>query len=388
MYAIKFLIKRLIKLWNYKCKVSESILVNQTMITKSFMTTIIVNVFIVGIVMYLGLGPLNLWKKVVSSNGDISWFWFSVNMVLLIIIFAFVATSYSMYIKNYTQDETIPVQNSVKPSLQIQMSDNLFDENEIKKPGIIIYDGLITLPFEEEDIIEDIFVTLNFPIMIENFELVKQIGIENPKIQMGNENYFELKEGVGVKGYTNSVVVEIKKVKPSAFFRFKINSVSLKNRDIERQVNYNGYFYRTINGKLIRTDIKGELPFKFYKIAEIDLKQLNILYELLSKSDSKEGTLEFWTSDKNWYERNGFFIDFIPEFKKENFKIHIFRDIDNILKINLSNYYYKNVMLEFRDLQALPQKPSHPSHMIVLTWNKDGNKLYVDGELVDEYPKK
>jgi len=213
------------------------------MISKSFLISIILNVVVVAFFLILQLGPLKLWKKVISPNGDISWIWFSANMFLLILIAVFIVTSISIYIKTYSGEPERTVKQAKKPSLQFQLSDNLFYDNEIKKPGVIIYDGLITLPVAEKEFIKDLFIELKFPIIIERFEMVNEIGVENPKIQLRTENIIELKEKEGFKSHTKSLILEVKKLKPGTFFRFKAYSLHLPNRNVNREVDYMGYFY-------------------------------------------------------------------------------------------------------------------------------------------------
>lgn len=352
----------------------------------SFLFIIILNAIGIFILTYLQLGPYKWWSKVFSPNGDISLPWFFANFILLIIVLLFTYTSAVMYWSNYLK--TNPNDELEKTSLQFQLSDNLFDEIEINKSGIITYDGLITLPLKEKNFINDVFIEIKFPVLIEKFELVKQIGVENPKIQLGNEELIELREGVGFMGHTNSITLEINKVKPGAFLRFKVYSPFLENRNVERQVNYVGYFYTNFNGLNQKEDFIGNFTSKFYKIAEINIEKLKLLYEGLIKVNPKEGTILFWTSDKNWFERNGYYIDFIYPFEKENFRIHIYRDSDYILKAELETAYFKNVLLSFKNIEKIKEKPTHPNHMITVTWNNETNKLYVDDELVDEYPRK
>jgi len=64
----------------------------------------------------------------------------------------------------------------------------------------------------------------------------------------------------------------------------------------------------------------------------------------------------------------------------------MFRDRDNVFKCELKTYYHKDVILQFKELEKLYNKPKHPNHMIALTWSKESNNLYIDGELVDSYP--
>ncbi|HEC93473.1 MAG TPA: hypothetical protein ENI51_10890 [Candidatus Atribacteria bacterium] len=347
----------------------------------------IINAVLAGIFIYLQMGPQKLWKKIISTHGDISWSWFFVNMILLILICAFIVTSISIYIKSSSEEMKIDEEQIKKPSFQFQLSDNLYSDEEINKPGEIVYDGLITLPITETIFVNDLFLEIDFPVIIEKFELVNEIGVENPKVQLGIENIIELKESKGFECHTNSLNIEIEKLKPGAFFRFKVYSIYLPNRDINREVHYNGYFCWDTDGETRKEDIKDKFSPQFYKIAEFNLEKWKMLSQAISSIDPKQGTLEFWTSDQRWYEENNFFIEFIPLFETENFKIHMYRDRDNIFKCELTTYYHKDVLLQFKDLESLRSKPSHPRHYIVLTWSEENTNLYIDGELVDTYPE-
>ena len=115
------------------------------------------------------------------------------------------------------------------------------------------------------------------------------------------------------------------------------------------------------------------------------VENMEKISEGLKKSNPKEGTLVYFTSDKDWLESNGNYIEYIPSIEKEDFNIHIYRDKDNIFKVKLSTFHHKNVILTLKNLAKYNQ---HEKHMVSVTWNAVSTKLYVDGELVDEYPKK
>lgn len=369
---------------------------------------IIINAMLAGIFIYLQLGPQKLWKKIISTHGDISWIWFFANMILLILICIFIITAILIYSHdNISQKQFLKIigvssvialifisvisccikSSAGGPSFQFNLSDNLYSDEEINKPGEIVYDGLITLPITEETFINDLFLEINFPVIIKKFELVNEIGVEDANVQLGTENIIELKESEGFECHTNSLNIEIKKLKPGAFFRFKVYSIYLQNRNIDREVYYNGYFYWKTDDKDNKENINDKFSPKFHKIAEFDLEKWKKLSVAMSKIDPKQGTLEFLTSDERWYERNNLYIEFIPLFKMKDFEIHIYRDRDNIFKCELTTYYHKDVLLQFKDLESLRSKNSHPRHYIVLTWSEENTNLYIDGELVDTYPE-
>lgn len=65
----------------------------------------------------------------------------------------------------------------------------------------------------------------------------------------------------------------------------------------------------------------------------------------------------------------------------------MYRDKDNILKILISNAFSKKAVLQFKRLEKLEKAPGRPKHTLKVTWYKGENKLYVDGALVDVYPR-
>jgi len=87
-------------------------------------------------------------------------------------------------------------------------------------------------------------------------------------------------------------------------------------------------------------------------------------------------------------ETTGDFVDFVPYIQKGEFEIHVYRDSDNIFKVQISNAFSDNIMLKYADLDKLKQSPSHPKHMIAVTWGNGEDKLYIDGLLVDTYSGK
>jgi hypothetical protein len=336
------------------------------------------------------VGPLKIWKKIFSSDGEISLLWAFVNFVIIVLFILFIYSEvliyYSDHLKNESDESIVSKIEVSKPQFQFKISDNLFDENEMVKPGIIVYDGIIALPLSEENFIEDVFIEIKFPVVVEKFELVKQIGVEGSRVQLGNENLITLTEET-FTAKTETIVIEVDQVKPGAFFRFKVYSMNLDSRKVDRVINYQGYFYWNRGDSKIKEPLQGIFEPKFTKLAEFDTEKIRELLKVLEEVNPEVGTLSFWTSDEKWFEKNGYFIDFIYPFEKEEFGIHIFRDNDNILKCEIDTPHFKNVLLQFDDLESLYQKPSHPRHMITVTWSDEGNKFYIDGELVDEYPK-
>lgn len=344
----------------------------------------IINVLVMAVILYLQFGPIKLWKKVILQNGDISWLYFAANMGLLLLISAFVVTSISLFIKE--KEPISPEDGQVDvPNFQIQLTDDLYNDNELKKPGKFTYHGLISLPIGDQIFLKDVLINIKFPIIIEKFDIINDIGSEQSKIHLGPDNIIEFSKQTGFKTHSKKITIEIGKLKPGAFFRFKAVSITIADRNINRDIDYNGYFYYDFDNETFKEDIDGKFRPKYYKLATMNLKKYEKLLKFLKDIDPKQGTFYYWTSDPRWFIHNGFFIDFIPSLKKENFEVKIFRDKDNIFKCKLTTYYFNDILLQFKDIDELPNKPKHPRHMVLLTWGPHKSELYIDGELVDSY---
>ena len=124
-----------------------------------------------------------------------------------------------------------------------------------------------------------------------------------------------------------------------------------------------------------------------------DLKTINTRnkdywLQKLSDIDPNVGTIGFWTSDNKWLERNNLFVEFIPHLVIKDFEIHVYRDSDNIFKVIISNPFSKKIILKYKNLDNIKNAPTHPKHLIVITWDKGEKKLYIDADCVDTHPKK
>ena len=68
--------------------------------SKSFIALIVLNSVVIGFLTYLQLGPLNLWRKIFSPSGNISWIWLLANIGILGLLLIFIITSVSIYVKS------------------------------------------------------------------------------------------------------------------------------------------------------------------------------------------------------------------------------------------------------------------------------------------------
>ena len=157
-----------------------------------------------------------------------------------------------------------------------------------------------------------------------------------------------------------------------------------KNQD--KIGTYEGKYYYEIKGQKFSERIRGVIPAIDIK-SENDKSGSNTEYwaRKLAEIDPEKGTIIYTTRDERWLERNNYFINFIPNTKKENFEIHIYRDSDNIFKVLTSTAYSKNIILKYEDLDKLKTSRTHPKHTIGITWEKGGEKLYIDGNLADSH---
>jgi hypothetical protein len=139
----------------------------------------------------------------------------------------------------------------------------------------------------------------------------------------------------------------------------------------EKESTYYGTYYYTANGQKVSETINGIIP-------DLANSELPV--------NPKEGAIVYWT-DERWLEKNNTFIDFTPQIQKDGLGIHAYRDKDNVLKVQISNAFSKNVILKYADFNKLKKNPHHPKHMVAITWGNGEDKLYIDGQLVDEFPK-
>lgn len=109
------------------------------------------------------------------------------------------------------------------------------------------------------------------------------------------------------------------------------------------------------------------------------------LFRALSEIDTEKGSFVFSVSREEWLEMDGKIVDVVPHIFRNNFEIHGYKDVDNTFKLLISNSFSQQIILKYKDLEKLKNDPSHPKHVIAVTWGNSENKLYIDGNLVDSY---
>ena len=149
---------------------------------------------------------------------------------------------------------------------------------------------------------------------------------------------------------------------------------------------YEGIYFYRIKDKQFSEKISGVTPQSNIDRNTIAPALKKEYWEkALSKIDPSEGTIVYKTSDDKWLEKNNYFVEFIPYIKKDAFEIHVYRDVDNVFKVLLSNSFSKGIILKYEDLDRLKSSASHPQHMVAITWGHGENKLYLDGVLIDTF---
>lgn len=290
-----------------------------------------------------------------------------------------------MYFVKFCREGNL-IPSTKKPYLGIHASHNIFDDGVANSKGIVEYDILVERPISESNIVETVFLRFSFPTPIEKFDVVNSVGTKNLTVKEGNKTTF-LVIDKEQKEYSNDLIIEDDTLKPGCFLRVKVYSPIMENRRQIEKIICSGYYNYRIADISLRQNISLTFNPRFQKIMEIDLRKWQMIQELIEKITPTEGSLVFWTNDPNWLERNNAFIDFIPYVKKENFSLRIFRDKDHVFKCEISNLNYPKVILKYGDLERIKQGKKHPDHMIALTWKEKEKKLYLDGVLVDSFPK-
>jgi hypothetical protein len=143
---------------------------------------------------------------------------------------------------------------------------------------------------------------------------------------------------------------------------------------------YEGQYFYEINGQKFPQIISGPI------LSGSDSTKLH--EQIFSHIDPQKSSFILKFVNNAWLERDNRFIEIIPYIKRGVFEFHAYRDVDNIFKVLISNTFSKNVILKYGDLDKLKQNPSHPKHIMIVTWGDGRNRLYLDGPLADEYPNK
>jgi hypothetical protein len=105
------------------------------------------------------------------------------------------------------------------------------------------------------------------------------------------------------------------------------------------------------------------------------------LDDLFKKTNPKEGSLGLTLGNK-WLEKNGKVIYYLKPFKKDNFKIFVLRDYDNILKVFISTEYFSNEELICKDFDQFSYDQKF--HDTMITWSESSLNFYINGNLVDK----
>lgn len=273
---------------------------------------------------------------------------------------------YILSIQNLNRD-SVPIQDFVVEFYfpyvikEIKANPLLNTEGNISVSGISIYqenkDGT-TYHYEEKPINSE---------LTDNFNMSIQEAMLNGKNINTNVAVFNSARWPEGAAFSANIIVDMSKV-PEIFKKPAVVG------------KYEGVYYYNIKGEKYSNKVTGDIPET--KIEEEELSRKAWL-EKLSQVDPNAGTIIFETSDKRWFERNNYLINFIPHTKVDEFELHVYRDTDNTFKVLISNSFSKKQLLIFNDLDMLKNNPTHPKHQIAITWGDNENKLYIDAKLVD-----
>ena len=250
------------------------------------------------------------------------------------------------------------------------------------------------------------FGKYNYKIMGKKFPTVKIEGeLPEPKIDLKlAEHHYDQGKDLVEKGDLDKAIPEFSKaldLNPEhteayfergmcyAFRGYHLEAKKDLDKVIERKPKHAENYYN----RAVAREKMGE---KTEEIREDYEKAFNLGFDraakpyltlMLAEVNPSNGFLQRDIRNKKWLEKNDEFIEIIPHVSKEDFEIHAFRDKDNILKVLISNAFTKKVVLQFKGLEKLEKTPDRSMHTIKVTWFNGENKLYIDGALVDVYPK-
>jgi len=276
---------------------------------------------------------------------------------------------------------------SKKPYLGIHATHNIVNDTIANSKGIIEYDILLERPISEPSMIETVFLCFSFPTPIEKYTIINSVGTKNFTVKEGNKTTFLFGPQKQLE-YSNDLFIEEDELKPGCFCRVKAYSPIMEKRTHAKRITCSGYYNYLVSGSLFKEKVSVVFEPRFRKIMEdIDLKKWRLIQEMIQGITPDEGTLMFSTDDSYWLERNNFIIDFIPYIRKEDFSLKIFRDKDNIFKCEIANMNHPKVILQYGDLEKVKEDKESRQHVIAVTWKDREKKLYLDGLLVDSFPK-
>ena len=126
--------------------------------------------------------------------------------------------------------------------------------------------------------------------------------------------------------------------------------------------------------------------FSYYEIVHSNIDSRSILSQndidkIFQNINDEEGTLIF-DIDNKWRVKNDALIEYLPFTSKNGVSIRVFRDSDNLLKLNLSYKYANNLMLKCRYPENFGD--SREFHTLSLIWSKIKVTFFIDGKEVDE----
>jgi len=137
---------------------------------------------------------------------------------------------------------------------------------------------------------------------------------------------------------------------------------------------------------LTNTDINYfENPFSYSEIKHSYIssdKRIDKSYldQILSSLNENSGTIVFGL-DTNWRIKNNRLIEYLPKTTANGMTVRVFRDIDNILKIEISYKHAKDLMLTCKYPENIVNRKEND--LLAFAWNEEGAKLFINGNEID-----
>lgn len=101
--------------------------------------------------------------------------------------------------------------------------------------------------------------------------------------------------------------------------------------------------------------------------------------DVFKNINSNEGSLGLTLNNK-WLRKDGNLIFYINNYKKGNFELSVYRDIDNKLKVKISTAYFQNEELVCDNFEQFSVEQK--LHDTIITWSEESLNFYINTKLV------
>jgi len=227
----------------------------------------------------------------------------------------------------------------------------------------------------------------NISEIILDLNLVHKLFPKDLKIRDFFNTHFRLSITAKQKDFIKNIKLNVNHWN---IFDFNVGQNNWKKSTEQWLDNPNNYFmiydtYQTRHYESFRINYmsKGVSRYEIHSRAYENNLQLDVKYidSMLKNVDPREGTLEI-IIDNKWLEKNNKFINYFPPVQHGSFGLQIYRDIDNVLKIVVSNSFSNKITLQCSNMDQF--SPNQDKHSMIITWGKGINNLYINGKPVDE----